>query len=121
MYRLREHGYPPDMGTMQDYTPLISPYPMSWPARNCNTCGASEITWAYPVGAVTFLRQVSADREPEVVQHHAQPWYACERCWQLVKTNEWDQLASELGKPEGFFRELAAAKSHAPGYRWRRR
>ncbi|MFE2600090.1 hypothetical protein ACFXCZ_26985 [Streptomyces sp. NPDC059396] len=116
---LTAERYPPDMG-YYDYTPLTAPYPMSWPPRDCSTCGAAEIVWAYPVGEVDFPRQISEAGEVQVIHHHAQPWFACARCWPLVDKGEWDQLASEVNKPTGYFGPLAAAKMDAPGYRWAR-
>ncbi|MCX4792542.1 hypothetical protein OG369_42975 [Streptomyces sp. NBC_01221] len=114
---LTAERYPPDMG-YYDYTPLHSPYEMSWPALHCNTCGDPEMSWAYPVREVDFPRQITADGDVQTIHHAAQPWFACSRCWPLVEAGDWARLATELGKPQGYFAALAAAKSHAPAYRW---
>lgn len=117
MSPLTSEHYPPGMG-YYDYTPQQSPYEMSWPALHCNTCGDPEIVWAYPVREVDFPRQVTADGDVQVVRHAAQPWFACSRCWPLVSRGDWDRLATETGKPAGYFDALAAAKSDGPAYRW---
>lgn len=119
MSLLTAERYPPDMG-YYDYTPLDSRYDMSWPARDCNTCGDPEIVWAYPVGEVDFPRQVSESGDVRTIHHVAQPWFACTRCRPMVEADEWDRLASEVNKPVGYFGRLAAAKMDAPGYRWAR-
>lgn len=113
---LTAERYSPNMG-YYDYTPLDSPYEMSWPARECNTCGNPEISWAYPVREVSFPRQITAGGDVQTIRHAAQPWFACSRCWPLVDAGDWDQLAAETGKPQGYFAALAAAKSHGTPYR----
>ncbi|MFB7555334.1 hypothetical protein [Streptomyces brevispora] len=117
MPSLTAERYPPDMG-YYDYTPVQSPYEMTWPALNCNTCGDAEIAWAYPVRQVDFPRQISADGEVQTIHHAAQPWFACSRCWALISAGEWDRLATETGKPDGYFRRLADAKASGITYRW---
>ncbi|MFF8696232.1 hypothetical protein ACF08W_28875 [Streptomyces sp. NPDC015144] len=104
-----------------DYTPMDSPYEMSWPARDCNTCGSPELAWAYPVREVTFPRQISADGDVQTISHAAQPWFACDRCIGLINAGEWDRLAVMVGRPEGYFRKLAAARAPAAAYRWKHR
>lgn len=101
------------------YTPLDSPYPMGWPPRGCNWCGDDEMVWAYPLGEVTFWRQVSPDEEPKEVRHTAQPWFACARCKSFLDECRWDELADEVGRPRGYWSRLQSARLPSRGYPWR--
>lgn len=109
-------GYAPGMGHY-DYTPLSSPYPMSWPPKGCGFCGADTIIWAYPVGDVTFPRVVNEAGDVQEVAHVSQPWFACLRCKEFVDAERWDELAEALGKPAGHFARLRAAV-RGVGYRY---
>lgn len=101
-----------------DYTPLHSKDPMSWPPLRCNWCDADEIVWAFPMGAVTFPRQVTKAGAVREIFHDAQPWYACERCKGYVDSELWEELAALLGHDPHHFDRLARAKMQTPGYRW---
>jgi hypothetical protein len=103
------------------YHPLVANFPMSWPPRGCNWCGADEMVWSYPVGHVNFPRENPADGEIIDMPHHAQQWFACARCKEHIDSDRLDELADLLGKPRGYWDRLMAARLKAKGYRWSRR
>lgn len=106
------------MGNDSAYTPANSRYPMSWAPSGCNWCGAPEMVWAYPVGEVTFPRQVSQDGRTTEITHESQPWFACTTCKTFVDSGRWDELADVVGKPRGFWSKLRAARLPSRGYAW---
>ncbi|MFD7860990.1 hypothetical protein [Streptomyces sp. NPDC059783] len=117
MPTMTAEDYPPTMG-YYDYTPLHAPYEMSWPAKDCNTCGSPDLHWAYPLGEVEWPRQVDEVGTIETIRHSAQPWYACTRCWNRIRPGDWDGLAADLGLQPGAFARLAAARLSSSGYAW---
>jgi hypothetical protein len=104
------------------YTPLIAKYPMSWPPRGCNWCGADEMVWAYPIGHVNFPRVNPADGIEIEVPNHAQQWYACSRCKPYLDEDRMDELAELLGRPQGYWDRLMNARlKNSNGFPWRAR
>lgn len=103
--------------TAAQLTPMTSRYPMSWPPTGCNWCYSPEVTWAFPMGQVTFWRRLP-DGGIQEIEHHAQPWFACGRCQEFIHSKQYDELAAELGRPPGYFDRLRAARLASSGYAW---
>lgn len=124
MSEMTAERYPPQMGNHERYyayTPLKSPFEMSWGPKDCDTCHEPQLAWAYPLNAVTYPRQVDAEGTVRVIAHAAQQWFACARCWSYIERDEWEELAVELGVEPGAFDRLARARMSAPGHAFNRR
>ena len=101
-----EREYPAPMGYFDDLSPE-----RTWTPRVCTLCweASRPLALMFPVKSVHFWRVTDEEGTKQKLRHESQQWFACDRCKEYVVEHRWDELAAELGQPDGYFEPLAEA------------